>query len=827
LNFGNRNRVFRTFLIVSTAIAPLISIPAAYAQENGANALTRRPYNIPAQSLTGALTTFARTSGVKIAYPAELARGKFAPAVSGPLTPQGALERILSNSGLSYSFSSSDNVRIFDASAGSSNGSVSADGATVLETIRVTGTKGRPSDAPYETAGSSAYISGEQLARVPAASAGDLLVGIPGVISAGSRVGASINPNIRGLQGAGRVNTTVDGARQTTSSYRGYIGNRDEVYVDPDMIAGIDISKGPSSGVGAGGIGGTINFRTLEAGDIIKEGRNYGLRVKTDIGSNTSKIPASGTAPSYDRPSFVDDSSWSGSVAAATTQESFDLIGVYSRRKQGNYYAGTKVPDGITFGTTTAANGTVRPGQEALNTSQDTTSFMTKGTLRWGDVHSLELGFLRYDSKYGEVDELSFGPWIPQKQMPITHTIVDTYTARYHYAPEDNPYVDFRANFWISDLDVDRQVQGWLPYGMFTRGGDISNTSSFETGIGALTWQNGFEVIDEDAHATAFMSFGVPMSFGPIGQRTIVSGFSKAKLEVTDWLTLNAGGRYDHYSSEAGDYLSSHPAQSGSRFNPNVSITLEPLDGLQFYGLYTEGYRPPSLRESHWNYGVILQVNPDLEPELAKNIEFGVNVLKEGIISAGDTLRLKASVFNNKYENYIVRLRPPDWTFGYQWDNIDHARYRGVELAASYDAGSYFLEGNYTRYTDIKYCQTSTSCTSFGLGQDYGANYVPPTHSGSVTAGFRAFDDALTLGARTHFASERAGGKTLNGGFATAMTWPRYTILDLFGSYDFKDDLKLSFSAENIFDRYYIGALSSVGMPAPGRTFRMSLTKTF
>ncbi len=84
----------------------------------------------------------------------------------------------------------------------------------------------------------------------------------------------------------GRVATMIDGARQTTSSYRGYIGNRDETYVDPDLIGGVDISKGPSGGVGVGGIGGTVNFRTLEAGDIVKDGKTFGTRLKGSVGTN-------------------------------------------------------------------------------------------------------------------------------------------------------------------------------------------------------------------------------------------------------------------------------------------------------------------------------------------------------------------------------------------------------------------------------------------------------------------------------------------------------------------------------------------------------------
>ncbi|MGK6311903.1 TonB-dependent receptor domain-containing protein [Neorhizobium sp. DT-125] len=819
-------RNFWGLLIGSTALLSVADTTSVRAQVSAQQATAQQRihnFNIPAQPLAGALTAFARQSGLQLAYPASLAAGKTAPAVNGALSQEAALSALLAGSGLSYRFAGANVVAISAVEGAAST--VDGDSDTVLRPIVLRANRGLGGspDAPYETPGSVSYISAEQLDRVRPTSASDMFLTTPGVISAGSRVGASITPNIRGLQGQGRIASSIDGARQSTSSYRGYVGNREEVYVDPDMIGGIDISKGPSSGVGVGANGGSINFRTLEASDIVKQGRNYGFRVKTDIGSNTRTESEPGPPLGRDRPGFINGDAWSGSIAGAVTEENYDFIAAYSHRKAGNYFAGSHVPDG----TTVASNTPAYPGEEVPNTSLDVNSYLAKGTLRFGDAHSLQLGFMRYDARYGEIDELAFATSTQRNQLPLTHTIVDTYTAKYRYNPDDNPLIDLRINGWVTDLDVSRSVNGWAPYGMLTKGGDISNTSVFDTPLGQLTWQNGFEVLNEDAEAVSFLSFGTWMSFGPIGKRTLTSGFTKASLEVTDWLTLDGGLRYDHYTSEAGDYLSIYPKTSGDRVNPNVAVTVEPLDGLQFYGLYTEGYRPPSLRESHWNYGVLLQVNPNLQPELAKNIEFGINYLKDGVITAGDKLRFKASVFNNKYEDYIIRRRPPDWDFGYRWDNIDHARYRGVELSASYDAGTFFLEGGYTYYTDIRYCETASTCTQFALGSDYGANYVPPEYSGSVTAGIRAFDQKLTLGARTHFASERSGGKIVNGGFSAPQTWPKYTVVDIFGSYDFENDMKLNFSVENVMDDYYVGALSSVGVANPGRTFRMSLTKTF
>ncbi|MBN9057866.1 MAG: TonB-dependent receptor plug domain-containing protein, partial [Rhizobiales bacterium] len=158
---------------------------------------------------------------------------------------------------------------------------VPADGTTVLDVIDVTaGGTMAASDLPFASPGSIAHISEAQIQRTPPTSVGDIFRNTPGVNAVGNRVGASMDLNIRGLQGQSRVNVMVDGTRQTNGSYRGYRGSRNEVYVDPDLLAGVDINKGPYSGAGGtGAMGGVVNMRTIDARDIVKEGQTYGARL--------------------------------------------------------------------------------------------------------------------------------------------------------------------------------------------------------------------------------------------------------------------------------------------------------------------------------------------------------------------------------------------------------------------------------------------------------------------------------------------------------------------------------------------------------------------
>lgn len=846
-----------TTLIAAGGLAGLTPQAAAQTvQAEGANAGARRSFNIPAQPLANALNAFGRQSGLQVTLSAETSRGVRSNAVIGAFTPQQALASLLQGTGISFRITN-DRTAIIGHARPASQASA-ADGSTVLDPIDVVAGSngGATADTPYQTPGSSSTISAEQLERVPPTSPGDLFKSTPGVISAGNRVGQSIDLNIRGLQGQGRVNVMVDGTRQTNNSYRGYRGSRNEVYVDPDFIGGIAIEKGPvGTAGGLGAMGGVVNMRTIEAGDIVKQGQIYGVRVKGGLSSNTQTAPATGTKTfGSDAPPFFNGDAWSGSVAAAMAQENYEFVAAFSRRQSGNYFAGkngkaTFWDNRVPWQTPSEMPlSPFKPGNEVFNTSEDTTSFLAKGKVRFGEGHSLELGYIRYESNYGENDETLLGfvgstIIVPLEQYALSRTATNTFTAKYAYEPDDNPYWNLHANAWFTDVQTTSEVvksnSGSLPgvtgkVPIKTMGSEVYNISSFDTPLGGLSLNNGFEIVREASREAEYyvkypwLDDPVFLSRNPAGTRLMAGAFSKAKLDVNDWLTLGAGLRYDRFEAEGKGYFARYPKTEGGRLNPSASVTLTPWDGIQLYGMYTEGWRPPSLRETA-SLPQNMDINPNLKPELSKNYEVGVNVLRDNVLLGGDRLRLKASYFDNNYDDFIVRIRNPlpYPAPSYTWGNIDAATFQGFELSANYDAGFIFLEGAFTKYLKVESCNAGV-CSSGGVGTDYGVAYMPPEYSGSLTIGTRMFEDALTLGTRVNFFGERYGGYALSSGAVRApVFWHANAIVDVFGSYKFNQDVALNFSAENVFDEYYLDPLSTGLIPSPGRTIRMSLTSRF
>ena len=830
---GKKAAYLMAALMMSTSLSAVIAPTIASAQTSA----SERNFSIRGQSLSTALLEFSSASGIDVFFDQKTIGNRSTQGLTGRYTPQAGLEKLLAGTGLSYNFNNARSITIIDRLASSHNAATSSnDGSILLNTITIAGGT-NPENTPYTTPGSAAYISAEDISRLPSSTQGDLFKSTPGVISSGSRTGQGLNLNIRGLQGMNRVATLIDGTQQSTSSYTGYRGQTSSVFVDPDLIAGIDVTKGPSDGpLGNGAMGGVVNMRTLNARDIVAEGKEYGAQVKATIGSNTKTPPATGTDKQQnDAPSFFNGDSFNGSVAAATVQENFEFLAALTRRKTGNYFGGKKGSDLLANNT-----GTLSPvprGGEVFNTSEDSFSALLKGKAHFNEDTSLELSYMRYESKHGELDDFPYiYTFIPPSQNALNRRKTDTLTARLAHNPSDNPLVDFNISTWLTN--VKREAPATLDGSadVLTYGTEIYNRSEFATSLGHLTLNYGAQVSLEDSEGQELRgSYSWDptrtylISAGPTGKRRLASVFNHAKLDATDWLSFGAGLRYDTYKIEqGGGALAAYGDKSGSRLNPSLSVTVTPWEGIQLYGQYVQGWRPPSLRETSYINGEILFPNPDLKPEKAENYEAGINILRSDIISDGDNLKFKASYFKNKYKDYIIRDSiKQNWSEPRHWANIPSAAFEGIELSLKYNTDQIFFETGLTKYTKVEFCHQLTGCAAKTIGIDYGGNYIPPEYLVTLTGGVHLLDQKLTVGGRATFFGERAVSEAMGLGYVTPTLWPKRTIIDLFGDYKFSETVSLNVNVENLTNQYYLDPLSFTRAPAPGRTIRAGLTTKF
>lgn len=598
-----------------------------------------RPYSISAGPLDQVLSRFGAEAGISMAGSSLLTAGRKSQGLEGEFNTENGLAQVLSGTGLDYQRQ--------------------ADGGYVLRlrreavqlpTQKVTG-ENLDEEEVYRAPRSSVYISGEDMQRFGAVSVGDVLKGQPGVQVGDSRNGGGLDVNIRGIQGQSRVAVTVDGSQQALDVYRGYAGTQQRSYIDPDLISDISIDKGPS--LTSSAIGGTVKMRTLGVGDILKDGQNIGLRLKGDFWNNgvapASRDPHYKTQDLYAEPhqsrgGLFGSQAEAGSAAFAYTHEFFDVVAAYAKRNQGNYFAGKKGQDRYrTYDRwgdeETSVATTYNAGEEVLNSSAKTESFLLKTTLRPADGHTFDLGYRRYDGRIGEImpsDIFRFGTG-GIYQYPLGHTRIDTYTARYNYLPSGNPLVDLTADLWMTDAQTSqltsvaapasqayRSDRAWSRQANQRIGGGLANTSRWATDYGDLKLdlgssfqleelrpQKGVATTQHDINANRMLREGSRQEYSFNG---------KLEYKPVDRLTLWGGGRYTHYRSK--DHIANATARREQRDLRYLRVYNDNNSGNMMWfpdqnGEYTNATDP------RLNNGIVFQ-NTNFPFEGVRYNDFGV-----------------------------------------------------------------------------------------------------------------------------------------------------------------------------------------------------------
>jgi iron complex outermembrane receptor protein len=146
----SRKRLGGTLSAIALAVGLMAITPALQAQT-----APRIEFNLPAQDLNRALLSLADRAGIQIIYDAGKVQGLRSTAVSGSLTPQEALARMLEGTGYTYSQIAPGRLGLVEAPRGGS--------ATTLPPISVEGQRGVPPQA--EIGNLPPAYAGGQVAR--------------------------------------------------------------------------------------------------------------------------------------------------------------------------------------------------------------------------------------------------------------------------------------------------------------------------------------------------------------------------------------------------------------------------------------------------------------------------------------------------------------------------------------------------------------------------------------------------------------------------------------------------------------------------------------
>ncbi|MFT3965380.1 MAG: TonB-dependent hemoglobin/transferrin/lactoferrin family receptor [Sphingobium sp.] len=730
INAGGNSHGCCVWAVTASALA--LSIGAAVIPRTAVAQTTpagQVDLDIPAQDLNKALLALTDKAGLQIFYDLDKVTGKRSSAVKGRYASMDALSKLLAGTGLTFRVTG-NRVTLEPVPQ------VASDGTIQLGSLRVEGMSGfggvadrsarfgpgyqGTPDWVYETPASAGAVSREAIQNAGARNVRDAVSSAPGVYSGeGQGSFPTVSPNIRGVGDAGRVVVSIDGARQNAQDggrYGGGMGGYGTAFVDSAFIRQVDINKNPDASAGnAGSLGGGVNFRTVNADDIIRPGRRWGIEVNGTAGTNAHD--------------------YSGSViASARIGEHISLTAGFSKAKLGEYEGGT--------------HGVV------------TTSpiYNMNGRESWSSLVKLEgeLGDLRAAMSWmHQQNDFAYSP---------TGTSVgstfgaknDSVSANITWNPE-NPLINVKATFWLNSsrseeirearLAGERVLspETYQKRDLFSFGGTLQNSSELDIAAGALTFDYGVEAFRDDASSQA-MSETIAadpriasgyLQFNRPGQRDVADAFLSGKWEPAPWIAVSGGLRYDwyrlkgistyyrferltntvtipcdpvsdHYTAETywtevflpanpswasryATYLSvlwprratscmtgtgittttytdTYPAMAldidrrDGAWLPSATVEFRPFEWLHPYVSYSQSFRPPTINEAFFSGGVGAgdfidtsgAANVQLRAEKARTWEGGLNIVRDGLFRNGDAFRFKASAFHRTIEDYIV-----------------------------------------------------------------------------------------------------------------------------------------------------------------------------
>lgn len=678
-----------------------------------------------------------------------------------------------------------------------------AGAAVTLDTISVTATK--TEERAIDSLSATSVVTREQFRRLQPDRLSDVLRDVPGVTTQESRDNPATSINIRGLQDFGRVNVLIDGARQDFQR-SGHSANG-SFYLDPELVGGVDITRGPVANVyGSGAIGGVAAFRTRNIDDILAPDEKAGMVQKLGAGSNGQ--------------AFVNSTAMGMRLGTAA-----DVFGQFVYRNTDPYREGI--------------------GTLVRDTGNELVSGVGKVNLRPDEGHEISGSALlqQFDFRTGGMSE---------RDARFANAVrSDVYTLGYRFARPDVPLIDFSIKGYHTTTRNDLTFLSDAPSGAYgnlrvrrgdrlsfdieTSGMDVHNTARFDTGVfrHALT-VGGDVVFNRVKVEDAAGGFGA--AFTPSGERMLAGAFIQDEMRHGPWLRVIGGLRYDTYSLSGGGFHS-----GGERLSPKITVGVSPVNGIELYGTYAEGYRAPSITEAlvqgiHPFPAFSILPNPGLKPEVAHNVEGGVNIRYDDVLAEGDTVRAKVNGFQNEVSNYInfdavgptyfVPALPgiptsvcgflPPGQFpcvipvqNFQYVNVARAQLQGVELEGAYDWGGGFVSLAAT-HTRGRNKATHESLTS-----------IPPDRI-SATLGLRFMEGKVTAGTRLNFVDARTD---LPPEFARLAT-KDYALVDFFASYVHNDRLRADFIVQNALDKRYrqfLNTYYNLGLVAKGAvTFKFA-----
>ena len=188
-------------------------------------------------------------------------------------------------------------------------------------------------------------------------------------------------------------------------------------------------------------------------------------------------------------------------------------------------------------------------------------------------------------------------------------------------------------------------------------------------------------------------------------------------LDITDWLSLTTGFRFQNVNIDISDQTGLNPNLDGNhayrRASPAAGVTVRPLPQLTLFGAYSQGFRAPTAAEltcadpnAPCSLPNAFVADPPLDAAVAYTYEFGAR----GTLPLGDALQWNLAFYRTNVNDDILFTQTQSTGAGF-FQNVSKTRRQGVEVGlqgGAWKRVKYYLSYG---YVDATY-QTSTTLAS-------------------------------------------------------------------------------------------------------------------
>ncbi|MBT4821002.1 MAG: TonB-dependent receptor, partial [Lentisphaerae bacterium] len=440
---------------------------------------------------------------------------------------------------------------------------------------------------------SVAVVTRDQIQKYGHRNLGDVLRSLPGFHVNTDRVVLTLG--IRGYNDPGELNTRVlilvDGHRINENIYD--VASIDGSFpVDISMIDHVEVLHGPASSLyGSNAFVGVINVITRKGSDI------DGVEVSATYGTFDTRK----TRFTY----------------GGTLDNGLELLlsgTLYDSRGDDPYFPERALPTSNQNG----INDIERDGDYMLKLAyQDWSLQLVYGNRDKEDpagTYSVDFNEAVDNMDTHGYADLHYAPTIGENVDVSWHLFYHHYAYEWRgkYAGSPN-VVDNIGEWWGTELAITRPL---LDSHKVTAGFEYRDN-----------FRQDFEAYDE------------PQTYKDTTheQSNVWALFLQDEYRILDELILNAGVRYDHYST------------FGETVNPRAALIYNPFAKTVVKLLYGEAFRAPSAAEMHQDDGGFsLLPNRDLDPETARTFEA---IIEQYL---GDNYRLTLSAFRNTIEDALI-----------------------------------------------------------------------------------------------------------------------------------------------------------------------------